>query len=174
MANSSNDLAQRLAELRTAFDQTFTLPAIQPGEDSLDFALIAAGEHCFALRMSELAGVAVNRKIVPVPGNLRGLLGLSTVEGQLVPVFDLAAALGLPTTRTNPRWLALYRGAELVGLAFEKFHGLIRLHAQGVHPLEFTQQQAAYTRQAIQVDSEPVHVLEFSELARKLSETGQL
>jgi purine-binding chemotaxis protein CheW len=157
---NTSDLGQRLAELRRVFDETFALPPPQPAQAQLEFALVVAGGERYAIRMSELAGLEVNRKTVPMPAGPRGLLGLSAVQGQLIPVFELAALLGAGGRGGAPRWLALHRSQELVGLAFDEFLGSRRLPAEAVHALDPAPGRAPLSRQAIQVDSGLVHVLD--------------
>ncbi|MBI5684196.1 MAG: chemotaxis protein CheW [Verrucomicrobia bacterium] len=135
----------------------------------IEFALIVAGGQRYAIRIRELAGLEVNRKIAPVPAAMRGLLGLSAVQGQLVPVFDLAALLGAGARASTPRWMALHRGKELVGLAFDEFEGSRRVAAQAVHELASAPEQARMSRQAIRVDSALIHVLEISSLAAAIA-----
>jgi chemotaxis signal transduction protein len=118
-----NDIERRLAELRRAFDDSFAQPpppAPGPG-DWVEFLLIQAGEQPYALRIGELSGLESDRKIVPLPAapgsTAPWLLGLCAVRGQLAPVFDLAAILGLPpplpggpgARKESPRWMVLYR-----------------------------------------------------------------
>lgn len=170
MSNNDTIGSERhLAELRRVFDETFALPPPQPAQARTEFALVVAGGQRYAIRMSELAGLEVNRKIVPMPEGPRGLLGLSAVQGQLIPVFELAVLLGAGARGGAPRWIALHRSQELVGLAFDEFQGSCRLPANALHPLEPAQERAPLSRQAIQVDSGLVHVLDLPLLVSALA-----
>lgn len=160
----NRDWESRLAQLRKAFDEGFASPLSQPPQDLTEFALIAAGRHRCAIRINELAGLEPSRKVVPLPAKVRGLLGLSAVQGQLVPVFDLAALLGGGARDSAPRWMAMARGKEPVGFAFDEFEGSCRVPLQAVHALETAPVEAHLSRQAILVDSALVPVLEFASL----------
>ena len=164
-------LDQRLAELRRAFDEAFSLPPALPQEDGVDFLLIIAGGQPYAMRMSELAGVEVDRKRVVVPVQARGLLGLSAVQGQLVPVFDLASLLGSASTKASARWTALHRGSELIGLAFEQMQPPRRVASRDVIPLERAREQAPLSREAIRVDSRLMHVLDIPSVVLTIRQT---
>jgi purine-binding chemotaxis protein CheW len=159
-SENTSGFERHLAELRRAFDETFALPPPQRPQAQIEFVLVVAGGERYAIRMSELAGLEVNRKIVPLPGGPRGLLGLSAVQGQLIPVFELAALLGAGARGGAPRWLALHRSQELIGLAFDEFQGSRRLPPDAIHALEPAPEQTPLSRHAIRVDSGLVHVLD--------------
>jgi chemotaxis signal transduction protein len=149
---------QRLAELRSAFDDTFARPLAQPPRDWVEFVLVVAGGHRYAIRISELAGLEVDRTIVPLPLEAPGLLGLAAVHGGLVPVFELAAILGGDRAKTPARWLALHRDTALIALAFDELEESRRVPVQDVS-------------QAIQTDSGVVHVVDLPSVISKIRQT---
>jgi chemotaxis signal transduction protein len=168
-----NGPERRLAELRAAFDEAFALPPPPPVQAQTEFALVVAGAGRYAIRMSEMAGLEVDRKIVPMPEGPHGLLGLSAVEGQLIPVFELGALLGGGERGGAPRWIALHRGQELVGLAFDEFQGSRRVASEAVHELEPTTERTLLSHQAIQVDSGLVHVLDLGLVVAGVARGGR-
>lgn len=167
------DLGQKLAELRTAFDEAFASPPAQRDDDFLRIILIKAGGKRYGLRITELAGLETNRKVVPVPANVPGLRGLSAVRGELVAVYDLASIVGAGTPNLAPRWIALPRGSEPIGLAFEDFEGYRRIAAQAVHALDQASETGLLSRLAIQVDSGRVHILDLPAIASSIGPGGK-
>jgi chemotaxis signal transduction protein len=143
---------QRLEELKKSFDEAFSLPHVPAQDGAVEFLIITAAGQPYALRMSELAGVEVDRRTVPLPVHSRAVLGLCSVQGRLVPVFDLAALLDPTSPMTPARWLALHRDRELVGLAFEQLHGLRRVAARDVIALGHGNEHAGLSREAIRAD----------------------
>ena len=121
----NNDGSERVAELRRAFDQGFAAPP-KTERDELEnlLAIRVAGER-FALRISELAGLQPQQRIVPLPGARAGLLGLAGVRGRLVPVYSLASLLGYAAQerQQESRWLAICGSEQAVALAFAQFDG---------------------------------------------------
>jgi chemotaxis signal transduction protein len=121
------------AKLRLDFDRGFAAPAQSVQSASVDLiALRVAGEG-YALRLAAIAGLYVGRSIVPLPGAAPVLLGIAGLRGSLVAVYDLGALLGHARSAA-PRWVALLRDETAVGLAFEKFEGLLRVAPHEVAP----------------------------------------
>jgi purine-binding chemotaxis protein CheW len=123
------------------------------------FLVILVGRQPYALRISELAGLAVDRKTVPLPIDAPGFLGLCAVHGELVPVFQLAALLGAPPAQTPGRWLALHRDTELVALAFDGLRETRRVMIHEIRPAA-PSPRAHASREAITVDSRVIHVID--------------
>lgn len=108
-------------ELRDAFDSSFArMPEERAGASEKLLAIRIGGEP-HALRLSEIAGVFVDRTITPVPSRSPALLGIAGVRGSVVPVFDLGALVGYaPAARA--RWIVI-AARERVGFAFDAFDG---------------------------------------------------
>lgn len=121
----------RLDALRDAFDAAFARPPATPTEGQERLLLVVAGGQRYALRLAELGGLQPLRRLVPLPGGRRELLGLAGVRGRLVAVFDLARLLGAaaePSPPVAPRWLLLCGGAEAqLALACGHCEGLRQL-----------------------------------------------
>jgi chemotaxis signal transduction protein len=76
--------------------------------------------------LSEIAGLYVDVKIVPVPGPTKQMLGIVSLRGKMAPVYDLAALLHYPPA-ASPRWLLVAGGAQPVGFAFETFEAHLQV-----------------------------------------------
>lgn len=121
------------AQLRQDFDDSFTrAPAgIRPPE--LDLLLLEAGGLHYAVRLSQVSAVHAEHHVVPVPSPdplLRGLVGL---RGSVLPVYDLAAALG-HTRGSTARGLLELRSPKPCALAFGTLEGHLRLPSTAVAP----------------------------------------
>ncbi len=115
----------RRDELRRGFDDAFAEAPPPPAPDLEDLVLVRVGPHALAVRVSEIAGLEKGRKIVPLPGSARELLGLAGVRGQLVPVFSLAALLGLAPG--DEGWFVLCGRGPSTGLAFAALEGCVKV-----------------------------------------------
>ncbi len=123
----------KAARLRRDFDLTFAEPArLAQADAEVLLALRVAGEG-YAVRLAAVAGLFVDRGIVPLPGTGPELLGIAGLRGGLVAVYDLGALLGYPRSE-SPRWLALLRSGSTVGLAFEELDGTLRVAPQDLSP----------------------------------------
>lgn len=110
------------AQLRAEFDHAFSLPAQTEAAGGRHLLAIRTGGKPYALDPREIAGLQVDRAIVPVPGLLPEWLGLAGIRGGLVPVYSLAALLGHgQPAAAGTRWLALCGSGQLFGLAFDEF-----------------------------------------------------
>jgi chemotaxis signal transduction protein len=119
----------RAAGLRRAFDAQFAeRPAVRAA-DLEDFLLVGVSGLPYALRLSEIAGVAKSPTLCAVPTRRRELLGLTGIRGKAVCVYGLAAVLGLPETGGPEAWLALGPGDDVVAVAFERLDGFVRVAA---------------------------------------------
>ena len=112
------------AQMRQAFDQGFGLPPTPPSAQEA-LILLRAGETALALKCIQIQAIIRAGVIAPLPRPAPGLLGLSGVRGALIPVFSLAAALGLPTSPVRPGWLALVASETPIALAFEDLEGQV-------------------------------------------------
>jgi chemotaxis signal transduction protein len=108
------------AALRRLFDESFAAPAASLTESLESFLAVRVGSDPYAFRLSEIAGLHVGVKIVPVPSPAAQLLGIVGIRGMMAPIYDLAALLRYPPA-TNSRWLVFARGPKPVGFAFETF-----------------------------------------------------
>lgn len=121
---SVDRLETTLAALRREFDAVFVDP---PGERLVveDFLSLRLGGDPYALRLHEISGLFLDKRIVKIPSfvsELRGIVGLRSV---ILPVYDLGALLGYPKTR-DLRWIVTL-GEPSIGLGFSTFEGQARI-----------------------------------------------
>lgn len=116
-------LQERLAAQRAAFDHSFALPVTLGNAARVDLIALRIGGDRFALPLQELAELQRGRRIVALPGASAELLGIAGIRGRAVAVYDLARLLGY-SGASGERWLALSAGAEPLAFAFDGFEGL--------------------------------------------------
>ena len=117
----------RAAALRQAFDAGFARAPVAHTRAAYDLLALTIGGDAYAIDMREVASLAVDRPITPLPTAVPELSGLAGLRGRMVPVYDLALLLGYPRPAAT-RWLAIAAGAPLA-LAFERFDGYVRCPA---------------------------------------------
>ncbi len=106
--------------LRQAFDLSFArAPREEIGQRESLLAIRMGGDP-YAVRLGEIAGLHVDRRIMVLPTPVPELLGVAGFRGQIAPVYDLASLCG-HARAASTRWLILLRGREPVALAFETF-----------------------------------------------------
>jgi chemotaxis signal transduction protein len=130
---STNDGPATVAvAMREAFDGAFARAPEIDERVFEDLLAIRAAAQPYALRLSALAGLYVDRRVVPLPSAMPALLGLVGLRGELVPVYDLGALLG-HASRDGGRWLSLVRAEDgALGLAFDQLDGFARVPRDAV------------------------------------------
>jgi chemotaxis signal transduction protein len=140
MSASASILAQRAAELRSAFDRNFAVAVRTDAAVKHDLIAIRVGGEPFALRLAEIGGLIADRKITRVMGGNGALLGLIGFRGALVPVYGLQKILGHSGAPAS-RWLVIAAAAPMA-FAFDAFEGHLRVPADAIVP----QQSPSSTR----------------------------
>jgi chemotaxis signal transduction protein len=125
MTDALDTVRARLRELQVAFDRSYIEPAAPRPAEPEDLLAIDVAGHPYALRVRELLGMYVERRITPLPAAPAELLGLAAVRGELVAVYDLASLLGYSRAEA-PRYLIVGRG-RAVAFAFATLHGHVRV-----------------------------------------------
>jgi chemotaxis signal transduction protein len=117
-------------ELRRAFDASFAGTRDAPGAAVEDFLAVRLGSDSYALRLSEIAGIFVDKRITRLPSRVPSLVGMAGFRGAILPVYDLAVLVGYPST-SRWRWLAI-AASDPVAFVFERFEGHLRLAREAV------------------------------------------
>jgi chemotaxis signal transduction protein len=125
-------LAERAKELRSTFDRAFAVPARADATAKQDLLAIRIGSEPSAIRLSEVAGLFVDRRITRIPTSNVALIGIAGFRGTIVPVYSLCTLLEHPATQT-PRWLVIAANAP-VALAFDLFEGHLRVPPNAILP----------------------------------------
>jgi purine-binding chemotaxis protein CheW len=136
-------------DLRRRFDDGFASPPPAPAGEFVALLAIKVGGDPYALRIPEIGGLSEARKIVRVPGARAGVLGLTAHRGVVVPVFDLAAAIGYERGGGAPRWFVLSPGTAPVAFAFEEFEGYFELPLAQLRPAAGPQLRSSHTREVL-------------------------
>lgn len=124
------EASERAADLRRAFDSGFVEPKAVVSNATEDFLAIEVGGDPYMLRLSEVAGFFVDKKLTPLPSGVAELRGVAGFRGAIVPVYDLAALLHYPQAQ-SARWVAIAAEAP-IALAFASFEGHFRFAADAI------------------------------------------
>jgi chemotaxis signal transduction protein len=137
--------ASKAAELRNAFDRARAIPLSTGAVEQVAGMLsIRVSGDPYAIRVSEISGLANDRKVVAFPSSIPELLGVAGIRGGLVSVYSLAALLGYGREAGQARWLVLCGAEEPVGLAFSDFEGYFTVPLTQVYATD--QKDAARAR----------------------------
>jgi len=128
-------IEEKVVELRSVFDRARAIPfSSQKAETIEDLLAISLSGDPYAVRVTEVSALVVDRKIVGLPSRVPELLGVAGIRGSVVPVYSFAALLGSGGLEDRMRWLVLCGAEEPVGLAFSDFEGYVRVPSAQIYP----------------------------------------
>jgi purine-binding chemotaxis protein CheW len=112
-------------QLRAEFDAAFGAAPLEVTEEFEDLLAIRVASSSYAIRLSDITGLYLNKHITALPGATPELLGVAGFRGAIVAIYDLRALLGLESDGAC-RWIVLTAPDSMIGLAFDDFEGHIR------------------------------------------------
>lgn len=165
----SSRLAITALELRSAFDLTYAtpLPSLEAEHAESLLAIRLAAEP-YAIRVSEIAGLARNRKVVALPSAIPELLGLAGIRGEIVPIYSLAAFLGYKQEASLASWLALYGTQEPIGMAFSDFEGYVKVPSAEVYAANQNHRTREHTQGLVRADGVVRAIINLSSIEETL------
>lgn len=122
MSRADTPLSETVLALRREFDLAFARAPRTTTERLEGLLALRIDGDPYAVRVSEIDGLHVDRRIMALPSPVAELLGVAGFRGQIAPVYDLAALLGYARV-ASPRWLLQLhsRANEPLALAFDTF-----------------------------------------------------
>lgn len=170
MTDALPSLVKRTAELRSAFDRTFAAPVRADKAAKHDLLAVRVGTDPCAIRLSEVSGLFVDRRITRVPASDAALIGIAGFRGEIVPVYSLLTLLGISGTQT-PRWLVVAAGAP-IALAFDHFDGHLRVPEAAVVPHQSGEQARGFAPDFIRSEDVVRPVVHLASVIAALGQPG--
>jgi two-component system, chemotaxis family, chemotaxis protein CheV len=81
---------------------------------------VRVGDELYALPVTHVLEIGEIGELTAAPGASRATLGVRNLRGDLLPVFDLAAVLGLPRSQSAKRMLVAERRGTRAGFAVDE------------------------------------------------------
>jgi chemotaxis signal transduction protein len=131
---NANDthVSETATGMRLAFDRSFSQPRTTDIAVIEKLLAVRAGSHPYLVRLSEVSGLFVDKKITWLPSPLPELLGLAGLRSTILPIYDLGMLLG-SARAAAPRWL-LVTATTPVGFAFDHFDGYLSVRPDDIVP----------------------------------------
>lgn len=87
----------------------------------VEFVTFFSGGQCFSIEISQVREIRRWGPFTSIPHSPVGVLGVMNLRGSVIPIYDLAARLGLSDTPENPRnvIVVVMRGDQTLGLLVE-------------------------------------------------------
>lgn len=118
-------MSARADELRDAFDGEFAAAPRPPDPAHRDALCIRLAGEPYAIGLGDIASLHAELRIVALPARAPELLGVAAIRAAVLPIYDLAVALGMSGATTR-RWIVVHR-AGTAGFAFERYDGHTRV-----------------------------------------------
>jgi chemotaxis signal transduction protein len=163
-------VSRQVLALKRDFDRAFAEPRLPTSPQTLDLLQVRLGNDPWAVPLADVGGLHSGKRITPVPGHARGLLGLAGFRGALAAVYDLPALIGLAPL-SAARWLLLAQERP-VAFAFGDLEGHLRVEAGAILPLG-PESGAAWTRGFIEDGRLRRPILHLPALLARLAQTNQ-
>ncbi len=163
---------KRAAELRLAFDQSFSDAPAGAKMPTEAFLAIGAGSDGYALRLTEITGLYADKKVMPLPADVADLLGVASFRGTLIPVYDLRVLLGYPAG-PMPRWLVLVAAEAPIGLAFDRFEGHLLLPQDAIAHEEKIQEGRQRIAESLRMNGEVRSIVNVASVIESIKQRVQ-
>jgi chemotaxis signal transduction protein len=157
-----------LERLRDDFDKSFAKAARSATVDEIEILGLGVGDGAYAVRLADVAAVHEIGAITRVPGRRPGFDGLTTAQGQLVAVYDLARLVAAPGASRARRWLLVARADAEVGFAVDAVEGYRRVASERVVPAAGKDAAGSAVRSAIDEVSGPRLLVDLEALVAEL------
>lgn len=151
MNRDEENLRERAEELRTAFDQSFAAAPADAAKPTKAFLAIRVAGDPYALDLTGVAGVFVDKKIVTLPSASLELLGIASFRGAVVPIYDLRILLGYPGGAV-PRWSVLVAPGASFGLAFDDLDSYLNVPLEAIAPTSGSEMTGRYLAETLSAD----------------------
>jgi purine-binding chemotaxis protein CheW len=122
------------------------------------YVTVRVGSEVYAFPIGNVLEVAALGELAAVPGSGSAVLGVRNLQGQVLPVFDLADVLGVPRNGRPPRLVVAEQDGRLAGLAVDDVMDVAPLAG----PLEDAESE--YLAHATLQDGSPVGVVDVGQV----------
>lgn len=167
MSPINESRSEHLAELRNAFDESFAAALPETSAERISLVAIRAAGERLALPANQITGIVRPRRIAVFPSRIAESIGLAGIRGTLVPVFSLAALLGLEPRNREAAWLALAHPEAPIALAFEDFEGQVQVERTELSKDE-SERPRRHVRSLVRIGSTVRAVIEVDSLVEAI------
>ena len=153
----------RAARMRQEFDAGFAAPPAPERPPRQRLLMVSVGGIRGAIPLHDCSGVQRAAGTTPLPAREPGFIGLVAIGGAILPLYDLAARLGLqPSSSPEAGWVIVSVGPDRVCFLVDGIDGYEEADPAG------SDDAAA----VVTIDEQPVRVIALTPLIEALG--GQL
>lgn len=119
-------------------EETYEIPSkpYSEEEDMVELVSFKLGDETYGVRIDRVKEILKPLKITPVPRTPLYLVGVTSLRGEIIPVFDLKKRLGLEgnNEERKKRILTLSVRNETMGALIDEVRGVVKLHRDSIEP----------------------------------------
>jgi purine-binding chemotaxis protein CheW len=106
----------------------------QKSDEIYEFVTFFSGGQSFSIDISQVREIRRWGPFTPVPHATVGVLGVMNLRGSVIPIYDLAARLGLASTAENPRnvIVVVIHGDQTLGLLVESVSEIMSISSSAI------------------------------------------
>lgn len=160
--------SEQVLQLKTEFDRAFAEPLRTQDSEFENFVGFNIEDAVFVLRMTEIKGLVQCKKVIPLPSADSHFIGITGVQGQLIPVYSLASILGYSKNNEEDRWLVLCEDKERIGFLLEDLQGYIRILASDLSASEKLEKKQESISGAIHFGSKVAGIVNLSSIVKNI------
>jgi purine-binding chemotaxis protein CheW len=130
------------------------------------FCLIRLAAESLAIELDQVREVFRLESVTPVPGMPPSLVGVANLRGTVVPLVDLRASLGGPSSTTSKYALVVRHGARQIGILIDEMPEILMIQPDDVLdvlPAEMSKKRP-YLSGLVKLESRMSGMLEVSRL----------
>ena len=163
-------LPDRISTLKKDFDDSFAQPSSEGVAAFENLLAIRVAGVRYALRLRDIRGLHVDRRITRLPSTFGGFLGVISLRGSFLPVYDLRALMG-QATADIPRWLVVAACAP-IALVFDSFDMHLRIAGSVIRTTDEsptkTAGRQAHVEEVVDIDGAHLPVLELASVCEHI------
>jgi purine-binding chemotaxis protein CheW len=172
MSTDEGALSMRADVLRQIFDESFAAAPVIADETFEGMLAIRVCGDAYAIALSEVHGLFVDRKVVPLPGRSSQSMGITCLRTGIVAVYSLRALLGYPPSDTPARWLISAGERQAFALAFERLDAYARVPRSQILSAPATERET-YLQGTAAIAGERLSIISLGSIARSILNTSQ-
>lgn len=156
MTDEDRVVANLAEQLRHAFDRSFAELPSAPETDLVDLLAVRVAGRPYAIALSEITGLFLDRTVAPLPATAPEFLGVASLRGDVVPVYSLCTMLGDSGGDECSRWLAVAGSDRVAAFAFDHLDTHFRVPTARIAPVQADAQHRHFRATIVEGEARPI------------------
>ncbi len=142
--------------------------SLKETKDLKEFLCFRIGEEEYALHVSFVKEIIKNRPLTEVPKTIDFILGVISIRGEVLPVFDLKKLLDIPLTAIsiNSKIIIIDNNGEKVGLVVDGVTQILKISQDEIEetPMNISGAKKEFIKGITMKDNKMVRILDMEKI----------